>query len=123
MTALITSISAQRSTDMRRYAAERRRARRGGRGRPVRTTAQDVSGRVAIRPLDPSGADRASLARLAGLDSGIAPTGASLGAEVDGRLVAALSIDGSTAVADPFASTADVRALLELRAAQLRAAA
>ena len=122
MTALITSISAQRSTDMRRYAAERRRARRGRRGRPGRTTALDVSGRVAIRTLDPSGADRASLARLAGLDSGIAPTGAALGAEIDGRLVAALSIDGSTAVADPFASTADVRALLELRAEQLRAA-
>ena len=122
MTALITSISTQRGTEMRRYAAERRRALRGQRGRPGRTTAQDVSGRVAIRPLDPSGADRASLARLADLDSGVAPTGASLGAELDGRLVAAVSIDGSTAVADPFAPTADVRALLELRAAQLRAA-
>ena len=50
-----------------------------------------------------------------------APTGASLGAELNGRLVAAVSIDGSVAVADPFAPTADVRALLERRAAQLRA--
>ena len=82
MTALITNISAQRSSDLRRYAAERRRALRGRRGRPGRTTAQDVSGRVEIRALDASGADRASLARLASLDSGIVPTGASLGAEL-----------------------------------------
>ena len=77
---------------------------------------------MEIAALDASGADRASLARLASLDSGIVPTGASLGAELNGRLVAAVSIDGSVAVADPFAPTADVRALLELRAAQLRAA-
>jgi hypothetical protein len=122
MTALITSISAQRSSELRKYAAERRRAQRAQHGRPGRIAAQDVSARVSIRPLDPSGADHAELARLAGRDSGAAPNGASLGAELDGHLVAAVAIDGTTSIADPFAPTADVRALLELRASQLRAA-
>ena len=52
----------------------------------------------------------------------LALTGDSLGAELDGHLIAAVAIDGTASLADPFASTADVRALLELRASQLRAA-
>jgi hypothetical protein len=122
MTALITSISGQRSGELRKYAAERRRAQRAQHGRRGRTAAHDVSARVAIRELDPSGPDHAALERLAGRDSSMVPTGASLGAELDGRLVAAVAIDGTTSIADPFSPTADVRALLELRASQLRAA-
>ena len=122
MTALITSMSAQRSSEMRTYAAERRRARKARRGRPGRIAAQGVSARVSIRRLDPSGADHVELQRLAGRDSSLAPTGDSLGAELDGHLIAAVAIDGTASIADPFAPTADVRALLELRASQLRAA-
>jgi hypothetical protein len=122
MTALITNISAQRSNELRKYAAERRRAQKAQRERPGRIAAQDVSARVSIRALDPSGADHAELERLAGLDSSDAPSGESLGAELDGHLVAAVAIDGTGSVADPFAATGDVRALLELRASQLRAA-
>ena len=120
MTALITNISAQRSSELRKYAAERRRARMGQRGRPGRIAAQDVSARVSIRQLDPSGTDQAELQRLAGLDSSPAPTSDSLGAELDGHLIAAVAIDGTASIADPFAPSADVRA--ELRGAQLRAA-
>lgn len=122
MTGLITNMSAQRSSELRKYAAERRRARKAQRGRPGRMSAQDVSARVSIRELDPSGADSVEVQRLAGLDSSLALTGDSLGAELDGHLIAAVAIDGTASLADPFASTADVRALLELRASQLRAA-
>ena len=43
-----------------------------------------------------------------------------LGAEVEGRLLAAVSIDTGKVVADPFSRTAELRDLLELRAGQLR---
>ena len=39
-------------------------------------------------------------------------------AEADGEIIAALPIDGGHAVADPFRWTADVVALMEMRAAQ-----
>ena len=122
MTALISSISAQRSSEMRTHAAERRLADRFRRERPGRTADLGASARVDIRRLDPAGADRESLKRLAGRDSSPAPTSDSLGAELDGRLIAAVAIDGTASIADPFAPSADVRALLELRASQLRAA-
>lgn len=75
---------------------------------------------VTIRPLGDS--DRAAVARLAELDSRALPTGELLGAEVGGRLVAAISLDDEVTVANPFRPTAGVRAMLELRAAQLRVA-
>jgi hypothetical protein len=56
-------------------------------------------------------ADSDRIQRLAELDGGHAPRGEVLLAEVDGRLVAAVSVDG-TAVADPFLPTADVVRLL-----------
>ena len=40
-------------------------------------------------------------------------------AEVDGRVLAALPLRDGRALADPFRRTADLVALLELRAAQL----
>jgi hypothetical protein len=55
--------------------------------------------------------DHERIDRLAQLDGGRAPTGDVLLAEVDGRLLAAVGIDG-TAVADPFEPTADVVRLL-----------
>lgn len=61
--------------------------------------------------------DRASLAKLAQLDSGRAPTDPVLLAEAEGGVVAALSLLDGTAVADPFRPTADVVYLLRVRAA------
>jgi hypothetical protein len=77
-----------------------------------------TSGSVAIRLAGRD--DEVALARLAVLDDAEAPTGTTLLAEVDGRVVAALPLDGGRAIADPFEPTADVVHLLELRAAQLR---
>jgi hypothetical protein len=56
-------------------------------------------------------ADRARIQRLAELDGGHAPAGETLLAEVNGRLLAAVGMDGS-AVADPFERTGEVVRLL-----------
>ena len=67
-----------------------------------------------------SEADAAAIERLAGLDSRPAPVGELLLAEVDGRLAAAVPLDGGEPIADPFRFTAELVSLLVLRAAQLR---
>jgi hypothetical protein len=66
-----------------------------------------------------SSADQAELARLAALDSARTPTGTVLVAEADSRMLAALPLGSGRPIADPFEPTAEVVALLELRAAQL----
>jgi hypothetical protein len=63
-------------------------------------------------------ADEADLNRVAALDSSRVPSGELLVAELDGRLVAALSIDTGAAVADPFEHTA---AIVDSMRAQVRA--
>jgi hypothetical protein len=75
---------------------------------------------VTIRPLDHSDADRRAIDELAERDSGRRPDGPALVAEVDGRLLAAISLESRAVLADPFARTDELRSLLELRAAQLR---
>src|SRR5262249_41495963 len=72
---------------------------------------------VTIRPAYPD--DAPALARLAALDSAPLPDASMLVAEVDGELWAAVAIDGSVAIADPFRRSAGVVRLLEVRAAQL----
>ena len=81
------------------------------------TEIQPMSG-VAIRSLGPE--DETAVAALAELDSAAPPRGRLLGAEIEGRLVAAVAIETGEAVADPFSRSGELRALLELRAAQLR---
>ena len=73
---------------------------------------------VAIR--EAAAADRAAIDALADLDSRDRPRGNVLVAEVDGSIVAALSLDGGRVVADPFRHTVELVALLEARATQLR---
>ena len=65
-------------------------------------------------------ADREQLARLAALDSAGPIAGRALVAEADARIVAALPLGAGRPIADPFEPTAEVVALLELRASQLR---
>jgi hypothetical protein len=64
-------------------------------------------------------ADRATLRRLAQLDSTPLPRGPFLVAEVAGRALAAYSLSARRVIADPFQPTADLAALLEIRARQL----
>jgi hypothetical protein len=73
---------------------------------------------VAIRPATDD--DTAVLLHLAGLDSSVVPAGELLLGVVDGELRAAVSITTGNAIADPFHHTADVVALLRLRASRLR---
>jgi hypothetical protein len=78
-------------------------------------TAPDTTILIRRARLDDSG----SLRRLAQLDSARVPGGDLFVAEVDGRLRAALTVDGRTAIADPFFPSADALALLRTRARAL----
>ena len=66
--------------------------------------------------------DDGALARLAALDSASPLAGPALVAEADSRLLAALPLGSGRPIADPFESTAELVALLELRRAQIEAA-
>jgi hypothetical protein len=70
-----------------------------------------------------SAADSERLAHLAALDSADTPRGAALVAEVDGRLRAALPLDGGRPIADPFHRGLELIELLRVRAHQLAHAA
>jgi hypothetical protein len=61
-------------------------------------------------------ADDAGLARLAALDSSRVPAGELLVAELDGTLVAAMSIDTGAVIGDPFEHTAAIVESLRIRA-------
>jgi hypothetical protein len=76
---------------------------------------------VVIRRAFPE--DASTLARLALLDSQRPIAGPALLAERGGVAVAAVALDGSRTVADPFSPTADLVALLHLRADALSAPA
>jgi hypothetical protein len=121
MTALITSLANERSAELRRTAASRRRVAFGRKARVARREAhlaevEDVS----VRRLDHRPSDRAALEYLADLDSSEPLTGEVLGAELDDALVAAISLTTGDVIADPFVRTDHIRSLLELRASQLR---
>jgi hypothetical protein len=63
--------------------------------------------------------DDPALERLALLEGRPAPAGRYVVAEVDGSVVAAISLLSGAVLADPFEPTAHLLPLLELRAAQL----
>jgi hypothetical protein len=67
--------------------------------------------------------DAVALRRLAILDSSPTPSGETVVAEHEGALVAAVTVDGRTAIADPFIPTADIVTLLRAWSAQFQAAA
>jgi hypothetical protein len=67
-----------------------------------------------------SAADAGRLFELAELEHTEPPLGAALVAEIDGRLRAALPLDGGPAIADPAHGGLDLVELLRLRALQLR---
>src|SRR3954464_157075 len=83
---------------------------------PTVTTAPSVLIRAA------RGSDGPALQELAALDSSRVPAGELLVAESGGEIIAALALNGAERIADPFRRTADVVALLELRAAGTRPA-
>ena len=68
-------------------------------------------------------ADGRALMRLAALDSAPMPFGPTLLAEVDGTVMAAISLRDERVVADPFSRTADLVALLRMHAETVAAPA
>ena len=74
---------------------------------------------MTIRTLGP--ADREAIEAIAARDSRPVPFGTLLGAEVEGKLLAAISVESGAMVSDPFARTAELRQLLELRVSQISA--
>ena len=76
-----------------------------------------MNGNLTLRLADDR--DTRRLRILAQLDSAPVPSGPMLIAEVDGRLRAALPLDGGEPIADPFRRSADLIELLRARAAQL----
>ncbi len=75
---------------------------------------------VTIRPAYPD--DASALRRLADLDSAAVPAEPLLVAEVDGQLQVAVSIADRTAIADPFAPTAQLVELVRGHIRQTREA-
>jgi hypothetical protein len=67
--------------------------------------------------------DLRSLERLAALDSRRIPSGELFVAEVEGRLLAAVSIDTGAVIADPFEHTASIVDLLRVHSRAVRPAA
>jgi hypothetical protein len=81
-------------------------------------TASTPVTRVTLRYA--SAADAERLRQLAELEHVEPPTVPALVAEIDGRLRAALPLDGGQAIADPAHDGLDLVELLRLRALQLR---
>lgn len=73
---------------------------------------------LVIRIATPS--DDAAIQALAELDSAQPFTGAALVAELDDRLVAAVSLANDREVANPFMPTGEILELLRIRAKQLK---
>lgn len=79
-------------------------------------TTQNSNG-INIRRLGP--ADEAAVERLIQLESGRRPGGDLMGVEIEGRLLVANSIQTGESIADPFSRTAELKALLDVRIAQM----
>lgn len=73
---------------------------------------------ITIKALGP--ADEQRVRDLAGRDSAERPEGHLIGVEVEGRLLAAASIETGATIADPFSRTRELTRLLRLRRRQLR---
>jgi hypothetical protein len=72
---------------------------------------------ITIRRL--SEKDEAAIERLSQLDSHSRPAGQLMGAEIEGRLLVATSVETGESVADPFSRTVELRDLIGIRIAQL----
>jgi hypothetical protein len=111
-----------RLEDLHGRAERRRMARRAARTSiPAATQTRGVAEPVTIRRA--TAADRATLERLAALDSARAPVGDVLIAEVGNEAAGAIEIASGATIADPFRPTAELVELLSLRAARLHGSA
>ena len=110
---LSKELAGEHIRDLRREATRARRTR----GQEPSQKSNWITG-LTVRRFTERDID--GIRRLAALDEKPIPVGGVLVAETAGELVAAVPLDGGPALADPFKPTADVVALLRLRARQLR---
>jgi hypothetical protein len=87
------------------------------------TSGRDGTGEGNLVVRRARSSDKDALAALAALDSARPLTGERIIAEVDDRIVAAVSLHDGRVVADPFVPTADVVEVLRLDTAGARSAA
>jgi hypothetical protein len=114
---LLRIVSRTRINDAQRA----RRAQAQARGGPVpRIASNRTSPDAPVTIRHAHAGDLRPLERLAALDSRRIPSGELLVAEVQGRLVAALSIDTGAVIADPFESTASIVDVLRIQAGAVR---
>jgi hypothetical protein len=96
-----------------RIATLRRSARRRKRTEPARVESPDIELRMCKTADDPA------IDRLAALSEVPVPYGRLVVALLDGKLVAALPLNGDPVIRDPFVKTDQLVHLLEVRAEQL----
>ncbi len=111
---LSRELATEHIRDLRDTAARANQARGTARAEETDPSTHITIRRFAERDID-------GIQRLAELDEKPVPTGGVLVAEHAGELIAALPLDGTDALADPFKRTADAVALLQVRAKQLNA--
>jgi hypothetical protein len=111
---LLRTLSRTRVDDARRTAHHRQFEARGGPARRLAAVAPSPDAPLTIRHAGES--DLPALADLAALDARRIPSGELFVAEVEGRLLAAVSIDTGAVVADPFRHTDSIVKLLRLQA-------
>jgi hypothetical protein len=87
------------------------------------TSGRDGTGEGNLVVRRARSSDNDALATLAALDSSRPLTGERMIAEVDDRIVAAVSLHDGRAVADPFVPTGDVVEVLRVHTAGARSAA
>ena len=97
-----------------RIATLRRSARPRKRREPTRVESPDIELRMCKPADDPE------IDRLAALSEVPVPYGRLVVALLDGKLVAALPLNGDPVIRDPFVKTEQLVRLLEVRAEQLR---
>ena len=83
-------------------------------------TENTINAAMTIRRMDLTETDRRAVETLAARDSADVLEAPVIGAEVEGQLLAALSLSSGETVSDPFSRTDELLAMLELRAAHLR---
>ena len=87
---------------------------------PIHVATPRIAADAPVTIRHASSADLPALERLAALDSHRIPSGELYVGEVDGRLLAAVSIDTGGVIADPFEHTAAIIDLLRVRATTTR---
>ena len=87
---------------------------------PIHVRTRRIAADAPLTIRHATSTDFPALERLAALDSHRIPSGELFVGEVDGRLLAAMSIDTGSVIADPFEHTASIVELLQVHARAAR---